>query len=34
MAPLGHYILADIYERQGHAGAAGREIEAATRLKR
>jgi protein O-GlcNAc transferase len=34
MAPLGHYVLADIYERQGRAAEARREIEAAERLKR
>jgi tetratricopeptide (TPR) repeat protein len=34
MAPLGHYVLADIYERQGRAADARREIAAAERLKR
>jgi len=34
MAPLGHYVLADVYERQGRAAEARREIEAADRLKR
>ena len=34
MAPLGHYVLADVYERQGRAAAARREIEAAKRLER
>ena len=34
MAPLGHYVLADVYERQGRAAEARREIEAAERLKR
>jgi arylsulfatase A-like enzyme/Tfp pilus assembly protein PilF len=34
MAPLGHYVLADIYERQGRAADARREVEAAKRLKR
>jgi arylsulfatase A-like enzyme/tetratricopeptide (TPR) repeat protein len=34
MAPLGHYVLADIYERQGRAAEARREVEAAERLKR
>jgi tetratricopeptide (TPR) repeat protein len=33
MAPLGHYVLADVYERQGRAADARREIEAAKRLK-
>ena len=28
MAPLGHYVLADVYERQGRAGDARREVEA------
>jgi tetratricopeptide (TPR) repeat protein len=28
LAPLGHYVLADIYERQGRAADARREIEA------
>jgi arylsulfatase A-like enzyme/Tfp pilus assembly protein PilF len=34
MAPLGHYVLADIYERQGRAADARRELAAADRLKR
>jgi arylsulfatase A-like enzyme/Tfp pilus assembly protein PilF len=29
MAPLGHYVLADVYERQGRAADARRELEAA-----
>jgi tetratricopeptide (TPR) repeat protein len=33
MAPLGHYVLADIYERQGRAADARREVEAAKRVK-
>ncbi len=32
MAPLGHYVLADVYERQGRAADARREVEAAKRL--
>ena len=28
MAPLGHYVLADVYERQGRAADARREVEA------
>ena len=32
MAPLGHYVLADVYERQGRAADARREVEAARRL--
>ena len=31
LAPLGHYVLADVYERQGRAAEARREIEAAKR---
>jgi arylsulfatase A-like enzyme/Tfp pilus assembly protein PilF len=34
LAPLGHYVLADVYERQGRAADARREVEAANRLKR
>jgi choline-sulfatase len=34
MAPLGHYVLADVYERQGRTADARREVEAANRLKR
>jgi choline-sulfatase len=34
IAPLGHYVLADIYERQGRAAEARREVEAAKRMKR
>jgi tetratricopeptide (TPR) repeat protein len=34
MAPLGHYVLADIYNRQGRAAEANREIAAAKRLQR
>jgi hypothetical protein len=26
MAPLGHYVLADIYNRQGRPGEAAREV--------
>jgi choline-sulfatase len=33
MAPLGHYVLADVYERQGRAAEARREVENAKRLK-
>jgi Tfp pilus assembly protein PilF len=33
MTPLGHYVLADIYERQGRAADARREVQAAARLK-
>ena len=33
MAPLGHYVLADVYERQGRAADARREVQAAIRLK-
>jgi arylsulfatase A-like enzyme/predicted Zn-dependent protease len=32
MAPLGHYVLADVYERQGRAADARREVQAAKRL--
>jgi arylsulfatase A-like enzyme/tetratricopeptide (TPR) repeat protein len=31
MAPLGHYVLADVYERQGRVADARREVEAAKR---
>ena len=34
LAPLGHYVLADVYERQGRSADARREVEAANRLKR
>jgi arylsulfatase A-like enzyme/Tfp pilus assembly protein PilF len=34
LAPLGHYVLADIYERQGRAADARREVQTAERLKR
>jgi choline-sulfatase len=34
MAPLGHYVLADVYQRQGRTADARREVEAANRLKR
>jgi choline-sulfatase len=33
MAPLGHYVLADVYERQGRVAEARREVQAAKRLK-
>ena len=33
LAPLGHYVLADVYERQGRVADARREVEAALRLK-
>jgi arylsulfatase A-like enzyme/Tfp pilus assembly protein PilF len=33
MVPLGHYVLADIYEQQGRAAEARREVRAAERLK-
>jgi choline-sulfatase len=33
MAPLGHYVLADVYERQGRTADARREVAAAKRLK-
>ena len=33
MAPLGHYVLADVYERQGRMADAQREVEAAKRVK-
>jgi len=33
LVPLGHYVLADVYERQGRAADARREVEAAKRLK-
>jgi arylsulfatase A-like enzyme/Tfp pilus assembly protein PilF len=32
MAPLGHYVLADVYERRGRLADARREIQAAERL--
>jgi tetratricopeptide (TPR) repeat protein len=32
LAPLGHYVLADVYERQGRAADARREVQAARRL--
>jgi len=32
LVPLGHYVLADVYERQGRAADARREVEAARRL--
>ena len=34
MAPLGHYVLADVYEQRGNAADAKREVEMANRLKR
>jgi choline-sulfatase len=34
LAPLGHYVLADVYERQGRAEDARRELVAARRLER
>ena len=34
MAPLGHFILADIYNRQGRAEEAERELRAAERASR
>ena len=34
MAPLGHYVLADVYEQRGNAAEARREVEMANRLKR
>jgi arylsulfatase A-like enzyme/Tfp pilus assembly protein PilF len=34
MTPLGHYVLADVYERQGRMADAKRELVAAERLKR
>ncbi len=34
LAPLGHYVLADVYERQGRAQDARRELVAAKRLER
>jgi arylsulfatase A-like enzyme/Flp pilus assembly protein TadD len=34
LAPLGHYVLADVYERQGRAADARREVEAAKKLER
>ena len=34
IAPLGHYVLADVYERQGRAADAQREMDAAKRMKR
>ncbi len=34
MAPLGHYVLADVYNRQGRAADAARELAAAQRLQR
>jgi tetratricopeptide (TPR) repeat protein len=33
LAPLGHYVLADVYERQGRPADARREVQAALRLK-
>jgi tetratricopeptide (TPR) repeat protein len=33
IAPLGHYVLADVYERRGRAADARREVDAAKRLK-
>lgn len=33
MTPLGHYVLADVYERRGRAAEARREVRAAERLK-
>ena len=32
MAPLGHFILADVYNRQGRFGDAERELRTAQRL--
>jgi arylsulfatase A-like enzyme/Tfp pilus assembly protein PilF len=34
LAPLGHYVLADVYNRQGREQEAAREVEAAKRLQR
>jgi arylsulfatase A-like enzyme/Tfp pilus assembly protein PilF len=34
MAPLGHYVLADVYNRQGRTADADREVAAAKRLQR
>jgi choline-sulfatase len=34
MAPLGHYVLADVYNRQGRVAEANRELAAAKRLQR
>jgi arylsulfatase A-like enzyme/Flp pilus assembly protein TadD len=34
LAPLGHYVLADVYERRGRGAEARKEIAAAERLKR
>ena len=34
LAPLGHYVLADVYERQGRAADARLEVAAAERMKR
>jgi arylsulfatase A-like enzyme/Flp pilus assembly protein TadD len=34
MAPLGHYVLADVYNRQGRAPDADREVAAARKLER
>jgi arylsulfatase A-like enzyme/Tfp pilus assembly protein PilF len=34
VAPLGHYVLADVYTRLGRAGEAAREVAAARRLER
>jgi len=34
LAPLGHYVLADVYEQRGNAADARREVEMANRLKR
>jgi hypothetical protein len=34
MAPLGHYVLADVLNRQGREAEARREVAAAERLQR
>ena len=34
LAPLGHYVLADIYERHGRSAEARKEVASAERLKR
>jgi TolA-binding protein len=34
MAPLGHYVLADVYTRQGRPRDAAREVAAARKLER
>ena len=34
IAPLGHFVLADVYNRQGRAADAEREVERAKRLQR